>query len=824
MKDSPIESSADSDSRPGVAIIGLAGRFPGAGTPEQFWRNLCAGVESIRHFTERELDDWFSEQTRRAPNYVKARPVLDNIEMFDADFFGMQAREAELTDPQHRLFLECAWEALEDGGYDPARYQGSIGVFAGSSLNTYFLNNVCRDRAAIERFTSSYQVDCYPELIGAGQDFLATRVAYKLDLKGPALTLQTACSTSLLAVVQAAQNLLFYQSDMALAGGVSISLPQNRGYLHQEGGMVSADGTCRPFDAQASGTIFGSGAGCVLLKRLADALTDGDHIYAVLRGWGVNNDGSAKVGFTAPSADGQAGAIEMAHAMAGIEARSISYVECHGTAAAKQIEIAGLTKAFGTADRQFCAIGSVKGNIGHLDAAAGIAGLMKTVLALRHRRLPASLHYRQTNPQIDFTATPIYVIAESAEWRPGAGPLRAGVSAFGIGGTNVHVVLEEAPSVPRPAAKADRAQLMVLSARSESALEQVCGNLAEHIGQHPEQRLADIAHTLQVGRRDFSYRAALLCRDSDEAVAALAACKIRTARARRKDPPVVFMFPGQGTQYPEMGRGLYDQEAEFHHHFDTCAELLKPLLHADLRDVLYPRGDDCDKGAAEREILATAIAQPAIFAVEYATARLWIDWGVQPAAMVGHSIGEFVAATLAGVMSLSDALTVVAERGRLMGKLPGGAMLAVRLPAGDIQALIAPPLAIAAVNSPALCVVAGPHGAIDELAEQLGHRGVMARRLHTSHAFHSPMMDPIVEPLAEYLRGVTLSPPRLPYVSAVTGDWADDAQVTSADYWARQAREPVQFAAAMASLPAEHWPVLLEVGPGNALAALARAW
>ncbi len=824
MKESLAETSpADSDNRPAVAIIGLAGRFPGASTPEQFWRNLCAGVESIRHFTEQELDDWFSEETRRAPNYVKARPVLDNIELFDAEFFGMQAREAELTDPQHRLFLECAWEALEDGGYDPARYRGAIGVFAGSSLNTYFLNNVCRDRAAIERFTSSYQVDCYPELIGAGQDFLATRVAYKFDLKGPALTLQTACSTSLLAVVQAAQSLLLYQSDMALAGGVSISLPQNRGYLHQEGGMVSADGTCRPFDAQASGTIFGSGAGCVLLKRLADALTDGDHIYAVLRGWGINNDGAAKVGFTAPSADGQAGAIEMAHAMAGVDARSISYVECHGTATplGDPIEIAGLTKAFASAERQFCAIGSVKGNIGHLDAAAGIAGLMKTVLSLHHRRLPASLHYRQANPQIDFAATPFYVAAEPVDWRCDAGPLRAGVSAFGIGGTNVHVVLEEAPSVPQPESEGDRTQLLVLSARSEAALQQARANLAEHIGRHPEQRLADIAHTFQVGRRAFAHRAILLCHDSGEAAAALAAGKIRTSHSRRKDPPVVFMFPGQGTQYPEMGRGLYDHEPEFRRHFDTCAEIVKPLVQADLREVLYPRGDRCDKGAAERQILATLLAQPALFAVEYATARLWMDWGVQPAAMVGHSVGEFVAATLAGVMSLADALGVVAERARLMQSMPGGAMLAVRLPAGDIEALIASPLAIAAVNSPTLCVVAGPYEAVDELADRLGGSGVMARRLHTSHAFHSPMMDPIVQPLADHLRGVVLSAPQLPYVSTVTGGWADDARATSPECWARQAREPVQFAAAMASLPADRWPVLLEVGPGNALATLA---
>ena len=464
-----------------VAIVGMSGRFPGARNVEQFWRNLRGGVESISHFNEAELEDSFPDEVRRQPNFVKARPILDEVDQFDADFFGMYAREAELTDPQHRVFLECAWEALESAGCDPRAFNGAIGVFAGCSINTYFLEHVCRDRRTIEEFTSNYQVGLYPMLLGAGLDFLATRVSYKLDLKGPSLTLQTACSTSLLAVAQACQSLILGQSDMALAGGVSITFPQKRGYLHLEGGMVSADGTCRTFDANASGTIFGSGAGVVALKRLADAQRDGDHIYAVIRGCGVNNDGAAKVGFTAPSIDGQAAAIEMAHANAGVDARSISYVECHGTATplGDPIEVAALTKAFqaSTSDRQFCAVGSVKSNIGHLDAGAGVVGLIKTALALKHGVIPATLHFTAPNPQIDFAATPFYVNSKLTEWPRGAGPRRAGVSAFGVGGTNVHVVLEEAPGQGVGALRAEAgdatpvpSELLVVSARSEAAL------------------------------------------------------------------------------------------------------------------------------------------------------------------------------------------------------------------------------------------------------------------------------------------------------------------------------------------------------------------
>ncbi|MEA2782048.1 MAG: hypothetical protein QOK29_3592 [Rhodospirillaceae bacterium] len=819
-------SSSNSSIDDGIAIVGMAGRFPGAKTVEAFWRNLCAGKESITRFEEGELEDWFDDEVRRAPNYVKARPILEEVDLFDAEFFGMHARETQLTDPQHRIFLECVWEALEDGGYDPAAYEGAIGVFAGCSMNTYFLNNVCRDRQTIEAFTSSYQVGCYPELVGASQDFLSTRVSYKLDLKGPSLTLQTACSTSLLAVAEACQSLQLYQSDMALAGGVSITFPQKRGYLHQPGGMVSADGSCRPFDARATGTIFGSGAGVVLLKRLPEALADGDQIYAVIRGWGVTNDGSSKVGFTAPSVDGQAAAIERALAGAGIDARRISYIECHGTATplGDPIEIAGLAKAFSasTEDRQFCAIGSVKGNIGHLDAAAGVAGLIKTALALKHRRLPASLHFEHANPEIDFAATPFYVNASLAEWPVEPTPRCAGVSSFGVGGTNVHVVLEEPaePKVPL-SIRDDESRLIVLSGRSEPALAQARNRLAAHLREHGEQSFGDIAYTLQTGRRAFEHRCAIVCQDRNDAIAKLEkrdTPQSHIGRVHRPGSPVVFMFPGQGTQYPDMGRDLYEMEPEFRRQVDHCAEILKPRIGVDLRDLLYPRED---ASGVARQLQCTAFAQPAIFTVEYALAQLWMSWGVRPSAMIGHSVGEFVAAVLAGVLSLPDALAVIGERGRLIQALPGGAMLAVRLPAEEIEPLLNPMLSVAAINAPSLCVISGSDPAVDALEKRLAAQNVIARRLFTSHAFHSPMMDPIIEPLRQCLEQVELAPPSVPYVSTVTGDWIRAEDATSPDYWARHAREPVRFRQGIECLESAAWPILLEVGPGNALTTIA---
>jgi amino acid adenylation domain-containing protein len=821
----PVSADAPPDNPDNlIAIVGLAGRFPGARNIREFWKNLAAGTESITHFTEAQLEDSFSDEERRAPNFVKARPLLDDVDQFDADFFGMYAREAELTDPQQRVFLEICWDALESAGCDPRSYGGAIGVFAGCSINTYFLQHVLGDRRTQEEFTSSYQVGCYPALLGAGLDFLATRVSYKLDLKGPSLTLQTACSTSLLAVAQACQSLLLYQADLALAGGVSITFPQKRGFVHQEGGMVSADGHCRTFDAQASGTIFGSGAGVVALKRLEDARADGDFIYAVIRGSGVNNDGAAKVGFTAPSVDAQAAAIEMAHANAGIDAASISYVECHGTATplGDPIEIAALTKAFrGSCDaRQFCAVGSVKSNIGHLDAAAGVVGLIKTALALHHELIPASLHYTSPNPQIDFAATPFYVNAKLSPWPRGAQPRRAGVSAFGVGGTNVHVVLEEAPAQAVRASSA-RPQLLVLSSRSEAALAIARSNLASALREQPGIELSDVANTLQQGRRAFEHRAFVVATTVEEAVARLAAPASTSNRAKLRPGrvPVAFMFPGQGAQYPNMARDLYEQESEFRRQVQRCTEILRPELGDEFLAVLYPPAGAPDSAAA---LMSTRFAQPAIFTIEYALAQLWMSWGIQPDAMIGHSVGEFVVAVLAGVMRLEDALPLVALRGRLMQALPGGSMLAVRLPESELRPLLDTQLTIAAINGPALSVASGTHEAIAALEQRLQARGVQSRRLHTSHAFHSAMVDPIIAPLREQLQRLRLSAPQLPYVSCATGTWITDAEATSPQYWSRHARETVRFAAGISTLLAQDpAPVLLEVGPGNVLSTLA---
>lgn len=824
MNGGPQDDSVAQPPEGAVAIVGLSGRFPGAATVEQFWRNLCAGVESITRFTEAELEDSFGEEVHRAPNFVRARPILEGVDLFDAEFFGMYPREAELTDPQQRLFLESAWEALESAGYDPGRYPGLIGVFAGCSINTYFLRHVLADRRIIEEFTSSYQVGGYPLLLGNSQEFLATRVAYKLDLKGPSVTVTCACSTSLVAVAQACQSLLLYQSDMALAGGMSVTFPQKRGYLHQEGGMVSADGSCRTFDARASGTIFGSGGGVVLLKRLSEALADGDHIYAVIRGVGINNDGASKVGFTAPSVDGQAAAIEMAHANAGVTARSIGYVECHGTATplGDPIEVSALTKAFraSTPDRQFCALGSVKTNIGHLDAGAGVVGLIKTALMLERGAMPASLHYEQPNPQIDFPATPFYVSSRLTSWPRTNEPRRAGVSAFGVGGTNAHVVLEEAPAPAVAQEAAARSELIVLSARTDSALARMRTALAAHLQEHPHLNLADAAYTLQRGRRAFEKRAFIVCRDAADAIAQLEAAADPACSGRAAGrSPVAFMFPGQGSQYPGMAWDLYRSEPEFRRSVDRCVAICRRLTNENLLALIHP--DEPSPAAADR-LKATSAAQPALFTIEYSLAQLWISRGIRPQAMIGHSIGEFVAATIGGTFSLEDALELVVMRGRLMQSLPGGTMLSVRLPEKDVRPLLTADLALAAVNGPSLCVVSGPEEAVAAAEAALRARGAMSRRLHTSHAFHSRMIDPIVEPLRQRLAQLRLSAPTLRWVSCVSGRWIADEEATSAEYWARHARETVRFADGVAALAAQTpAPLLLEVGPGNVLSTLA---
>ncbi len=809
---------------PGIAIIGMAGRFPGAADVASFWRNLRDGVELISHFADAELEDAFDRSIRDDPNFVRARSVLEGVEEFDAAFFAMHAREAELTDPQHRLFLECAWQALEDAGYDPATYKDAIGVFAGCSMSTYFLRNVLQDRQAVDLFTSNYQVGSYGELLGALPDVFATRLSYKLGLRGPAMTVQTACSTSLVAIAQACQSLLLFESDMALAGGVSITFPQRRGYLALEGAMVSPTGHVRTFDAKADGTVFGSGAGVVLLKRTEDAIADGDHVYAVIRGSALNNDGAARAGFTAPSVNGQWEVIAAALANAEVDARSIGYIECHGTATplGDPIEVAGLTRAFraSTNDVGFCALGSVKPNVGHLDAAAGVAGLIKTALALQNRQLPATLFFETPNRHIAFEGGPFYVNREWREWPGGEEPRRAGVSAFGVGGTNAHVVLEEAPVfISEPTSRPT--QIICVSARTPSALATARRNLATHLKSHPELPLADVAYTTEVGRRAFSHRAAVAATDLELAAAALESGRGLATGAPVAPRPLAFMFPGQGAQYPAMGLGLFETERAFRDSMRLSAEILRPALGADLCALLYGEAGARLTGEA---LQATEFAQPALFAVSYALAALWRSVGVTPQLMIGHSVGEFVGACLAGVFSHEDALRLIVARGRLMQEMPRGSMMAVRLPEAELIPFLSGPVALAAINGPKLCVAAGPDDAIAELDAELSARGVMVRRLHTSHAFHSPMMDPAAEALRVKFDGVRLSPPKMRLISSMTGDWLTTAEATSPDYWAAHCRAPVRFAAGLATLlrDAGPDPILIEAGPGVTLSTLAR--
>jgi amino acid adenylation domain-containing protein len=808
----------------GIAVVGMAGRFPGARDLAEFWQNLRAGKESIRFFSEGELlAAGVSRELLARPDYVRARGALDDFDRFDAAFFDIAPREAELLDPQHRLFLEAAWEALENAGCDPGRSGGPVGLFAGVSANTYLLSHLLADPAALAAADGSQA------MLGSDKDFLATRVSYKLNLRGPSLTVQTACSTSLVAVHLACRALLGRECDLALAGGVSIAVPQAAGYLYQEGGIASPDGHCRAFDAQAGGTVSGSGVGVVVLRRLADALAAGDPIRAVLRGSAINNDGAGKVGYTAPGIDGQAEVIAAAQRLAGITPEDLTYIEAHGTGTplGDPIEIAALAKVFraATTRRGFCAIGSVKTNIGHLDAASGVAGLIKAVLALEHREIPPSLHFTTPNPQIDFAASPFFVNAALADWQSQGAPRRAGVSSFGMGGTNAHVVLEEAPAAA-PSGPSRPLQLLLLSARTANALEALTDRLAGHLVAHPDLCLADAAHTLQVGRRALPRRRILVAGDTAGAAAALAArepSRVFTLTRDRGRRPVVFLFPGQGAQHPGMGRGLYAAEPVFRATLDACLEMLAPLLPGvDLLRLLHPRPEET--AAAAARLQETALAQPLLFAVEVALARLWMAWGIEPAAMLGHSLGEYVAACLAGVFTLEDGLALVAERARLMQALPRGAMLAVPLPEEEVRDLLAAAgdLALAAVNAPALSVVSGPAAAVEALAEELAGRGLEPRRLHTSHAFHSAAMDAVVEPFGEALAGVRLAPPERPYLSNLTGSWIEPAQATDPAYWLRHLRQPVRFAAALQELAADPDRVLLEVGPGRGLATLVR--
>ncbi|MGD9030392.1 MAG: beta-ketoacyl synthase N-terminal-like domain-containing protein, partial [Anaerolineae bacterium] len=804
-----------------IAIVGMTGRFPGARNLDEFWRNLKNGVESVSFLTDEEiLAAGEDPDLLKNPHYVRARAILDDVELFDAAFFDFYPREAAVMDPQHRVFLEESWTAMESAGYNPEAYDGLTGMYAGVSMNTYLLSNL------LPSPDIGKSADIFSLSVSNDRDFLPTRVSYKLNLRGPSINVQTACSTSLVAVQLACQGLLNYQCDMALAGGVSISVPQERGYLYQEGGIASPDGHCRAFDARARGTIGGNGVGIVVLKRLADALRDGDQVHAVIKGSAVNNDGSVKVGYTAPSVKGQAQVIARAQYMADVDPETISYVEAHGTGTVlgDPVEVAALTDVFRASTERtgFCAIGSVKTNFGHLDAAAGVAGLIKTVLALKHKQIPPSLHYEQPNPEIDFEHSPFYVNATLSEWTPPYGaPRRAGVSSFGIGGTNAHVVLEEAPDLP-PSGPSRPWQLLLVSAKTPSALQQATSNLAAHLKEQGDVNLADVAFTSQVGRRAFDHRRVVVCRDQEDALAALEARgheQVFTGFVEAAEPPLVFMFTGQGAQYANMGRGLHQHEEVFREELDRCHGILAPILNLDLRDLIYPAKGDVD--AANERLRQTMYSQPALFAIEYALAKLWMSWGVRPDAMIGHSIGEYTAACLAGVFSLEDALGLVATRGRMMQSMPPGAMLSLPLPEKDVLPWLEGQLSLAVINAPSLCVVSGPEDDVESLEHRLAEQGVDCRRLHTSHAFHSPMMEPILDAFTARVAETERHHPQMPFVSNVTGTWIKAEEATDPRYWASHLRQAVRFADGISTLLEDLSPIMLEVGPGRTLSTLA---
>ncbi len=815
MTDSRIPEGA-------IAIVGMSGRFPGAADVDAFWRNLREGRESIARLEDSVLE---AAGVHRSllddPHFVKAEAVLDRMEYFDAGFFGMSPKDAAIMDPQVRHILECAWHALEHAGHVPERFGGNVGVFAGCGVSSYFWQNVLANdelRDSVGFFLLRHT--------GNDKDFLSTRISYEFDLKGPSVGVQTACSTSLVAVHYACQSLLSWECDMALAGGVTINQPHGRGYVYQEGEILSPDGHCRSFDHEAGGTVFGSGVGVVVLRRLEEALEDGDTIHAVIRGSAVNNDGSGKVSYLAPSVDGQAKAIAEAVSVAGVDAYSIGFVEGHGTATpiGDPIEVAALTQAFRTQTEKtgFCALGSVKSNIGHLDTAAGVASLIKVVQALKHAEIPPTVHFDAPNPQLELPSTPFFINNQTIPWPRVGDRRRAGVSSLGVGGTNAHVVVEEAPA-QRAAGEGRPWHLLPVSGRSRGVVEAASRNLVEHLEAHPDEALADVSYTLRHGRKAFDHRRAVVCRSAEEAIDVLATGQGErlvdgVAKVRGRD--VVFLFAGGGAQYPDMGRALYEQEPVYREVVDRLLTHFDREADFDLRALLYPEAAAAEE--AGKSLQRPSRALPALFITQYAQARLWMSWGIEPTSMIGHSMGEYTAACLAGVFSPEEALSLVSLRGRLFETLPPGAMTSVNVGVEEVEPHLGPELSIAAVNAPELTLVAGPVAAVEALESRLADLEIDTRRVRIDVAAHSAMLEPILEEFGRYLSGLRLSEPERPFVSNLTGAPVQPGEVTTAEYWVRHLRETVRFGSGLSSLLAPDGPVLLEVGPGRTLATLAK--
>lgn len=803
-----------------IAIVGMAGRFPGARTLAEFWRNLQGGVESIRFLSDDELRAAGVREDQLAdPNYVRAAAVLDDMEWWDAPFWGFTPLDASIMDPQHRLFLECAYEAFEDAGHAPEQFPGAIGVYAGCGMQAYMSYNLLPNKKLMDG-TGLFLV----RHTGNDKDFLSTRVSYQLNLRGPSVNVQTACSTSLVAIHLASQSLLSGECDMALAGGVTIEVPHRHGYVYKENEILSPDGHCRSFDASSKGTVFGSGAGVVVLRRLEDALRDGDRIHGVILGSAINNDGSNKVGYLAPSVDGQAASIVEALSIAGASPDSIGYVETHGTGTpvGDPIEVSALTQAFrtGTDRTGYCGIGSLKSNIGHLDTAAGIASLIKATLALQHGQIPPSLHFVKPNPAIDFATSPFYVNAQLREWSA-ASPRRAGVSSLGVGGTNAHIIVEEPPTRD-PSGPSRAWQLLAVSARTKDALDTASANLADHFDAQRQLPLADAAYTLQVGRQALKERRIVVARDAEEARRLLDAGdkdRVISDTASERARPA-FLFAGGGAQFAGMGAELYHHEPAYRRAIDECLQHLDADLAREVRRLLLvSEGDEAEASAL---LERPSLALPALFATQYAMASLLGSWGIEPDAMIGHSMGEYTAAHLAGVFSLRDAVRLVALRGRLFETIPAGAMLSVPLGEEELRPLLGDALSCAAVNAPQLCVASGPVAAIDALQAALAAREIDAKRLHIKVAAHSAMLEPILEEFGAFFRTLQMHAPEKAFVSNETGTWITAAQATDPDYWVRHLRNTVRFADGVAELVRDPSRVLVEVGPGRVLASLSR--
>ena len=809
-----------------IAIIGIAGRYPKAKTIKEFWENLVNGVESISFFNDDELEIIPNSNPDSELKFVKARGVLEDADKFDAEFFGFNPREASIMDPQHRVFLECCWNALEDSGYVPEKFNGSIGIFAGSSLNTYLIYNILSDRNKQEELANSYQIADYTTLTGNDNGFLTTKVAYKLGLKGPAINVQTACSTSLVAIGQAYQSLVTGQCDMALAGGVSISFPQKRGYYFVDGSIGSIDGHCKPFDADATGTVFSSGAGVVVLKRLDDAIRDGDSIYSVIKSVALNNDGSDKAGYMTPSIDGQTEVILKAQQIAGVDPETIKYVETHGTGTpvGDPIEVTALEKAFRTSTdkKQFCGIGSVKSNVGHTDAAAGVTGLIKTALTLKFRTIPPTLHFKKPNPRFDFPKSPFYVVDKLTRIEENSQPVRAAVSAFGVGGTNAHAILEEFTDNEIKSDDKTKKQLLIVSAKNENSLKANATVLADYLLSNPNENLNDITFTLQEGRKEFEWRQFVIASDTAEAEKLLrnaVASNINKSKVNFSERNhLVFMFPGQGAQYVNMGKGLYNNEPLFKQTIDKCSEILKPHLNLDIRELLFPENINEDSA---KKLVQTVYTQPALFVIEYSLAKLFISYGIKPNSMIGHSVGDYVAACLADVFTLEDALYILSRRAKLMQQQKSGSMLSVRSSEEEIKKLLDKDIAIAAINSPNLIVLSGETERIKLFSEKLNEMKIENRILFTSHAYHSQMMEPAIEPFVKEFQNINLNNPSAPFISSLTGTWITDEQATDPNFWAAQLRNTVRFSDGIKELQKTNNLILIEIGPGRALTTMA---